>query len=184
MSVKPPPMYPTGALDMPVIRRTKPVASVIEPDTTSSRITMRRALTPVRAGSAADKVRMRNVVEARIHHNLQLIADAYVNIDAASAVKEKAEEEIDRLMRDNNMTVCEDEVMVASLKEVFSRQVRTIDPKKFKNEVPNDVFWATIEVPISKAEKVLSTRELNAIATIIPSTSNGYSLSVKKKKKT
>lgn len=102
-------------------------------------------------------------------------------IDNTVAELERANGEIEQLMRANNLASHTDGHYVTEIYEAVSRQSRTIDPKKFRNSVGDSAFWDSIEVSITKAKKHLSEKELDHISDVIPPKSQGYKYRIKKR---
>lgn len=118
----------------------------------------------------------------KIDAQLKLIAEAERKIDDAQVQIARAHEDIEQLLRSAKLDSHTDGVRIAELIEKFTRQGRTIDPKKFKAKVTADVFWDSVEVSISKASKHLSEKELNSISDVVPSKSTGYHLVIREAK--
>lgn len=140
-----------------------------------------RRVLPAVANSAEARHAKAEEARAEIDTQLKLIAAAENAIDDAMADIEAARKAIESKLRDNNLTSHSNGLYFAELVEQFTRQSRTIDPKKFRNAVANDVFWESIAVNIGKAEQHLTEKELTAISDVIPSRSSGIVLKVKKR---
>jgi hypothetical protein len=88
---------------------------------------------------------------------------------------------VEKLMRDNNLSYHTNGVYEPEIVETFSRQDRTIDPKKFKNAVADKDFWSCVSIPVGAAKKVLSEKELATISDVVPPKLLGYFYKCKKR---
>lgn len=132
------------------------------------------------ADSAAERMRIAAQAKKAIELNLNLIANADAAIDDAVARREQACKIIEAQLKLAGLEFHSDGSYLAQIKEQWSNQSTTIDPKKFKAKVPNDVFWACIDVRIGKAKQMLSTKEFNEVTSVTAGTLLGRRLEVKK----
>jgi hypothetical protein len=165
---------PAPATPTAVIRRTRPAPSVATPTAPGRlhRVTSKNTA-HTRAASA-------NAARERINVLLQSIANHEDIIDNTLAEMERANGEIEQLMRANNISMHSDGHYVSEIYEAVSRQSRTIDPKKFRNAVGDAAFWGSIEVGVTKAKKHMSEKELDAISDVVPPQSQGFKYRIKK----
>lgn len=138
-----------------------------------------KATTPLGHANTAAQVQAREEIEEK----LKLIAKENETIDAAVARRDAVFAEIEDLMRKHRLSVVEGEDDTATMVESFTRQTRTIDPKKFRAKVVADDFWACVSINLAQAERILGEREINDMSDIVPSRSLGYSLKIKERKK-
>lgn len=143
-----------------------------------TKLTSRRR--PALAGSASDNFSRVGKAKEEIEKQLKLISNSYEEIDQAQANVEKAFKVVEALLRLVNLKEHSDGVYKAALEEVWTRQSRTIDPKKFKTRVANDVFWASIRVNLEQAKQHLSEKELMSISDTVPSKATGIQLKIAK----
>lgn len=153
---------------------------VAEPQTQVQQLVFRHRQTS--SHTPAHKAARVDVVRTQINEQLKLIANAEHAIDEAQAAITAAHEKVDQLMRSVNLSEHTNGVHVATIEEQFSRQQRTIDPQKFRNAVPNEVFWKSLSISIEKAKDHLSDKEINRIATVVPGKSMGYTLKISRVK--
>lgn len=112
-----------------------------------------------------------------------MISESDEAIDRAVEAKEAAIARIEERMRLHKLPVIDNGKLIAELTETFTRQSRTIDPKKFRSKVTNTQFWDSIDVSVSKAKAFLGEKELNGISDVVPAKSLGYSVKVREMKK-
>ena len=158
-----------------LIRRTRPQTTTgATPDATPT------ATAPARRLRVTSD-RLQRLAEDRqaILEDLKLISDAEGAIDRAQQTIDASVARIEAKMRDHNLPVMDNGTLIAEIKETFTRQQRTLDPKKFRSKVTNAQFWDCIEVSVSKASAYLGDKELNSIADVVPAKSLGYSLKIK-----
>ena len=139
-----------------------------------------RGAQPVTKNSAISREAAASVARELVDAQLKLISEAERQIDAAQEMLTTASREVERLLRSANLSSHCNGVHIAEIVEQFTRQSRTIDPKKFKNRVGDSVFWASIKVSMEAAESHLTEKEINSIADTIPSRSTGYVLKLKR----
>jgi hypothetical protein len=120
----------------------------------------------------------KNAVE-EIRGQLKLISESNAQIDSAQENIDAANAKIDALMRRHRLEQVDNGTLIAEITEQFSKQQRTIDPKKFRANVGLETFYACVSVNISKAEEHLSKRAVNEISDIVPSRSLGSTLKIK-----
>lgn len=132
------------------------------------------------ANTAATRALKAGVARTEIDELLQVVAESDRAIDEAVATNEVAYKAIEKLLRDNNLSSHSDGVYTAEIVEQFSRQSRTVDPKKFRAHVDSDMFWAAIKVNLGEAEKLLTEKELNSISDVVPSKSMGHCFKLKR----
>ena len=164
----------------PTPTETQSEPEVAAPQTQVQQLVFRHRQTS--GNTPAHKAARTDVARAQINEQLKLIANAEHAIDEAQAAINAAHERVDQLMRSVNLSEHTNGVHVATIEEQFSRQQRTIDPQKFRNSVPNDVFWKSLSISIEKAKDHLSDKEFNRIATVIPGKSMGYTLKINRVK--
>lgn len=181
-------------------RRTVPVASIPsrpapapepEPEPSNVLRLVRRTSTvqqqaPARrlrfatANNAATRAEAANKARAEIDVLLQSIAKIDQTIDDAVAQTEQIHAQIEQHLRASNLSAHSDGYYEVGIVESLTRQSRTIDPKKYKNQVSNDVFFSTIDVSIGKAAEHLAQKEIDAISEVVPARSLGFKFKIKK----
>lgn len=171
---------PAPAPAATVLRRTRPTSApvVALPSAPQApgrlhRVTSKNTAHTRAAAAAAARTRIDEI--------LKLIAMHEDTIDNAVAELEKANGEIEHLMRQNNLGTHTDGHYITEIYEAVSRQSRTIDPKKFRNSVGDAAFWDSIEVSVGKAKKHLSEKELDHISDVVPPKSQGYKYRIKRR---
>lgn len=132
------------------------------------------------ADTAATRATRANIAREEIDGLLKSIADCEYQIDEAVARNDLAYKRIEELLREHKLESHTNGVHLVSLIEQFSRQGRTIDPKKFKAHVASDDFWKAVTVSIGIAETLLTDKELSAITDVVPAKSLGYVFKCKK----
>lgn len=137
---------------------------------------------PALAGSAGDLHAQKERAKVEIEKQLKLISNAHRQIDDAQIISEQAHKVVEAQLRLANLTEHTDGVYKAALVEVWSRQSRTIDPKKFKAHVGDIAFWGSIKVSVEKASEHLTEKELAAVSDIQAGRMTGISLKVDKHK--
>lgn len=111
--------------------------------------------------------------------NLKLISESFEAIDRAQAEIEAAREIIDATMRAHRLDVVENGKLLAEIVEKFTKQSRTVDPKKFRAKVHNDDFFKAISVTIAAAEQLLGEKELNEVCDVVRAKSLGHVLEIR-----
>lgn len=154
-----------------LIRRVKPAPIVAV------------AQAPSKLRVTSDRLKRLAADKQAILEDLKSISEADEAIDRAQSAKEVCLARIEERMREHNMTVTDNGKLIAEIVEGFTRQSRTIDPKKFRNKVGAADFWACIDVSVTRASRVLAEKELNGISDVVPAKSLGYSLKVREMKK-
>jgi hypothetical protein len=177
---------------MALIRR-RPVAPTsgvgqvqIEKPAPQVQVTATRPASTLRKTSvntAADKAAIAEKAKLVIETNLKSISLAERAIDDAQSQITQSTKIIEAQMKLAVLDYHTDGVKEALLKEAFTRQGRKLDPKKFKAHVPDAVFWAAIRVSLEVAGEHLTEKEINEIADVTPSVSQGYKLKVQDVKK-
>lgn len=135
------------------------------------------------ADSAVDREQAVKRARARIDAQLKLVSEANDKIDSAQQEIAQAYKIIEAQLRLVNISEHDDGLYRARLREHFTRQQRTIDPKRYRNKVSNDAFWGSIEVSVTKAAEFLTDKEINDIADVKPGVSSGFKLEVDKIKR-
>lgn len=135
------------------------------------------------ADSAVEREQATKRAKAQIEKQLKLISDASDQIDSAHLQLEQAYKIIEAQLRLVNLDSHNDGVYVAALIQQWTKQQRTIDPKRYRAKVSNSAFWGSIEVSVSKAKEFLTDREINDIADVKPGVSTGFKLKVEKIKR-
>lgn len=113
---------------------------------------------PVRIKEASKK-RARKAIE----ENLKLISLAEVAIDEATAQIDRAYKAVDAEMRLAELASYTHEGYLAEITENWTRALRVIDPKKYRNKVTDEVFWASVEVGVTKAKEYLTDTEIDKL---------------------
>lgn len=178
-----------------LITRTRPVAPVVQAQKpTARRMVFARSKVDVASilASAAGKIprttsvdsaASREATAARakvvIETNLKLISEAERKIDEATLEITQAYKIVEAQLKLAGLDAHSNGVLVASLVEKWTRQSRTIDPKKFRNKVANEVFWSSISVNLTKAGEHLTDKELTDMSDVVPGKSQGFSLEIK-----
>lgn len=157
--------------------RAKPAAPVVA--AAASRALPRR----MRLNAAVER---ETVTDARpkLDELLQLIAKKEAELDVVQAELDAAHKATEALMREAKINVHSHGNLTALIEQTFSRQSRSIDPKKFRNAVSDAVFWSSIDVSVVKASKHMAPLELARIADTIPGKSTGFTFKLKRKKGT
>lgn len=124
-----------------------------------------------KAQAAAEK---KAEARKRIDELLKSVAKAEAEIDRAQAVLHPMHQEIEKLLRDHNIESHSNGVYRTEIAETFSRQSTDIDPKKFRAEVPEKIFWDCITVGVTKAKEILGEKEVMRIATVVPGKLTGH----------
>lgn len=163
---------------MLIVRRKLQEQVTQQRTTTPTLVAGRR---PVLAGSAADLHAQKERVKREIEKHLKLISDAHQQIDNAQVIVDNAHKVIEAQLRLVNLTSHSNGVYVAAMVEVYSRQSRTIDPKKFKAHVGDDVFWGSIKVSVESASAHLTDKELAAVSDIKAGRLTGVQLKIGRK---
>lgn len=174
---------------MKFVRRTPPT---VQPVAGSTLVHVSRAAKPaparpiVAARGASPQLRTtsRHVGEhatalEEIRAQLKLISESNAQIDSATANIDAATAKIDALMRRHRLDQVDNGSLIAEITEQFSKQSRTIDPKKFRAQVSLETFYACVTVSVTKAEENLSKRLVNEISDVVPSKSLGSTLKIK-----
>lgn len=158
--------------------RVKPAATVTiaRPAVAASPRRMRMAATAERAETQD--------VRAKLDGLLQLIATKEAALDIVQAELDAAHKATEALMREAKLNVHSHGNLTALIEQTFSRQSRSIDPKKFRNAVSDAVFWSSIDVSVTKASKHMAPLELARIADTVPGKSTGFVFKLKRKKGT
>jgi hypothetical protein len=155
------------------------VARIVHATPTVAATQVVRAV-PRSANSAITREIQARLAKEEINQQLKLIANAEAAIDDAQEAIELAYLVIERKLRDSNLISHSNGVYLAEIVEQFTRQSRTVNPKKFRTQVTADVFWDSVSVDVGKALKHLSDKELTKIADVVPGKSTGHVLKVKK----
>lgn len=157
-----------------MVRRTAtPAATKAAPPASAAPHTLRRLRT------ATSRLQQQDEAATKIRELLKSIAESDAAIDRAVEAKESALAQIEALLRDSKLPLVDDGNLLAELVEKFSRQQRTIKPKKFRTKVTNDQFWDCIDISVVRAAKYLGQKELDAISDVVPSKSLGHQLVVR-----
>lgn len=166
---------------MPIVRRSRvtptPGASIVPP--TRPGVAPIRRLRVVR-NNAATRAQQADTARERMDAHLQTIANLDVELDDVMARLEKEHEAVEKILRESKLGKHSDGKYTVSIDEVVSRSSRTVDPKRFKASVTDKDFWGCVSVSVTKAEKVLSERELNEISRIEPGKVTGYAFKLKR----
>lgn len=148
------------------------------------RVIMRRTLRTSSASAAArGKEQQREAATATVKAGLQAIAKLDAELDAIVSARAAEAEKIEAAMKGAELSSVAASGLVAHYAETFSRELRTVNPQLYRNKVSHAVFWETVTVPVSAAEKHLGTLELNKISSVSKSVSLGYALKIKESKK-
>lgn len=143
-------------------------------------------VTPIRRlrltshNTAASRAALQAPLKLQIDEELKSIAKAERAIDEATVKIDASYAKIDSLMRSINLHEHTNGVHVAEIVEQWTKQQRVIDPMKFKNAVPNKLFWKAVSVNIAKAGDYLTEKEINDIADITPGKKTGDVLKIKR----
>lgn len=169
---------------MLIVRRRIPATTQVQVEV--ERPVVKAAVKPrsLIAGSASDMHTRTEKAKLQIEAQLKLISNAYTAIDQAQEQVDQAFKIVEAQLRLVNLTEHTDGVYRAALEEVWTRQSRTVDPKKFRAHVAADVFWDSIKVSLEKVKEHISEKELNNISDIVASKMTGRALKVSKVSKT
>ena len=158
-----------------LIRRSRPT---VKPATEAA--PAQASASPIRKlRLTSDKVARMQADRQAILEDLKLISESEAAIDRAQQAIEVAMARIEERMREHRMTTIDNGDRIAEMVEGFSRQQRTIDPKKYRSKVTNDQFWGSIEVSVTKAKQFLGEKELNGISEVVSAKSLGFKLKVR-----
>lgn len=130
--------------------------------------------------TAASRAALQAPVKLQIDEELKSIAKAERAIDDATVKMDASYAKIDELMRSVGLVEHTNGVHIARIEEQVTKQQRIIDPMKFKNAVPNKVFWKSVSVSIKDALEFLTDSEVNAIAEHIAGKKIGDVLKIKR----
>ena len=132
------------------------------------------------SNTASDKSRMVAKAKLAIEEQLILISKYEDEIDVAVEQIAQATKIVEAQLKLAGLTCHSYGDHVAEIIEQWTNQSRNIDPKKFRNKVPVEVFWSSIEVSLTKAKAHLTEKEINEIADVVPSQFKGKVLKIKK----
>lgn len=116
--------------------------------------------------------------EARLDALMQSIANLQDSIRAMKVQLDGETAELLSLMRASKLTTHRAGGVLAELKQSKGRASSYIDPRKFQKLVPEDDFFAAIEVRITAARKLVTERTLSKVLETTPGTPGPYSVSV------
>ena len=156
------------------ITRTRPTPQAVQAQEVKPAATPVRVLRVTTTNNAAERAAKTGEARATIDHYLAIVRENDRKIDEAVQSSASIYEAIEKIMRENNMTAHTNGVYETEIKEQFSRQGRTVDPKKFKANVASEDFWKAIKVSLEAAKTLMTEKELNAISDIVPATSMGH----------
>ena len=122
-------------------------------------------------------------LKQRVVDDLKSISEVEEQIDALTEQLNVLHARVETSMRDARLSTVEGSTKIAEMRESFSRQSITIDPRKYRNKVTQADFWASIEVSVTAARKIMAEKELLGISDVVPAKSLGTRLSVKDKKR-
>ena len=160
-----------------LVRRTRPTVAATTTEAVAAKTAPARRLTP--KSNRLDRLAQDR--EACLA-DLKLISESDEAIDRAIDAKEAAIARIEERMRLHKLPVIDNGKLIAELAESFTRQSRTIDPKKYRSKVTNAQFWESIDVSVAKAKGFLGEKELNGISEVVPAKSLGFSVKVREMK--
>lgn len=157
------------------------VSAASVPSTASPAVTAQIPQRRLRVTS--NRLDQRASAKEQILASLKSISDCDAAIDRAVAEREAELAKIEALMKEHRLPPVENGVLIAELKEKFSRQQTSVDPKKFRNAVAADTFWSCIDVSVTRAKEHMGERELLGISDVKKAESKGVSLEVREVKK-
>lgn len=140
----------------------------------------KRVLRLTTSTNAATRAAAAASAREEVNSLLQSVATVEATLDQAAAELEMLHKQIEEKMRSANINEHSDGHYKTAIEAAFSRQSRTIDPKKFRNAVGDAAFWGSIDVGVTKAKQYMSERELDAISEVVPPKSLGYVFKIKK----
>lgn len=139
-----------------------------------------RKAQPVTVDSAAEQEALVVRVKENVEAQLKLISEADTAIDTAVATREQALKVIEAQLKLGKLDFHTDGSYLAEIVDQWTKQSRDIDPQKFRAKVSNEVFWSSIKVSVTLAEKHLTDKELGEIADVVPGKLVGQVLKVRK----
>lgn len=139
-----------------------------------------RRLRLTSSNTAVDTALMVTRAKAAIEEQLKVISKSESDIDAAKEQIDKANKVIEAQLKLAGLTLHTDGAYLAEIIEQWTNQSRNVDPKKFRTKTTNEVFWACIEVSLTKAKAHMTEKELNEIADVVPAQFKGQVLKIKK----
>jgi len=165
---------------MALLRRRVPAS--VTPVPASRPAVVNRPVRRIRVvqNNAATRAQLAQETRGKINEHLKLIANLDSQLDELMVRLNAEHAEVEALLRKAKIDKHSDGAYIASIEEVVSRQSRTVDPKRFKAAVADSDFWGCVSVSVTKAEKVLSERELNEISRIVPGQVTGYAFKLKR----
>lgn len=95
---------------------------------------------------------------------LQKIRDTMVSIQAASGKLKQQQDELKSFMDEWGLKEVDLDDIYAKLQVPTQRTTRTINPEEFWNITSEEDFFNSISVSVTKAEEVLSGKELDSIS--------------------
>lgn len=140
-----------------------------------------RRVRAVREPAPARGIRIPEADRRKMDDLLQSIADAEHEIAVKTATKAEDEAELFKLMRTYKMDKLSIEDATAEVVTPTGRSSSVIDAREFHDLVEEDDFYACIDVVKNRAEKVLSTRELEKITETTPGKKGDPKLVVKRR---
>ena len=106
--------------------------------------------------------------EARLDALMQSIANLQDSIRAMKVQLDGETAELLSLMRASKLTTHRARDVLAELKQSKGRASSYIDPRKFQKLVPEEDFFAAIEVRITAARKLVTERTLSKVLETTP----------------
>ncbi len=165
---------------MALIRRRIPVSVTPVPAPRPATVTRPARRIRVVRNNAATRAQQAQEARETVNEHLKLISELDNQLDDLMVRLNAEHAEVERILRGAKIEKHSDGKYTASIEQVVSRQSRTVDPKRFKAAVADADFWGCVSVSVTKAEKVLSERELNEISRIEPGKVTGYAFKLKR----
>lgn len=165
---------------MALIRRRVPVSVTPVPAPRPAIVNRPARRIRVVRNNAATRAQQAQEARESINVHLKSIANLDSQLDDLMVQLNAQHAEVEAILRKAKIDKHSDGAYVASIEAVVSRQSRTVDPKRFKAAVADVDFWGCVSVSVTKAEKVLSERELNEISKIVPGQVTGYAFKLKR----
>lgn len=162
--------------------RTRPVATPAKTTTTAA-VLRRAPVRKVQPAAVTEREEAQRLAKEEIRTLLQSVAKAEADIDVAKAALDTATTRIEDLMREHKLVEESNGVHEAIIKEAFTRRQRSVKPQILRNKVPNDAFWESIDVNLTRLATHITDAEIDAIADIVSPVSQGFVFKLSRKKK-
>lgn len=122
-------------------------------------------------------------VQKQLDELLQSIAKLQLEVDEATQRKVDFEKQVEKLMRGYKIPKHEWGELVAQIVDTFSRTSKEVDPQKLYNKLNEKDFFSCVKVQLTELAKIMSEKEIEAIATIEHSKKTGDKFEIVRPKK-